>query len=84
MLCVCYLDETFYKNFHSIVNVKVNNLFLQLQNSVTMTILITLKVVSIAYLPVCFVRLKESALETKKNVFYFASKALFVLEIIKF
>ena len=33
---------------------------------------------------VCFVCLKESTCETKKNVFYFTSKALFVLEIIKF
>ena len=33
---------------------------------------------------VCSVCLKESALETRKNVFYFTLKALFVLEIIKF
>ena len=33
---------------------------------------------------VCFVYLKESTCGTKKNVFYFTSKALFVLEIIKF
>ena len=28
--------------------------------------------------------LKESTCETRKNVFYFTSKALFVIEIIKF
>ena len=33
---------------------------------------------------VCFVCLKESTCETRKNVFYFTSKAFFVLEIIKF
>ena len=33
---------------------------------------------------VCFVCLKESTCETKKNVFYFTSKALFILVIIKF
>ena len=43
-----------------------------------------LKVVSATFLLVCFVSLKESTCETRKNVFYFISKALFVLEIIKF
>ena len=43
-----------------------------------------LKVVSATFLLVCFFRLKESTCETKKNVFYFTSKAPFVLEIIKF
>ena len=37
-----------------------------------------LKVVSAAFLLVCFVCLKESTWETRKNVFYFTSKALFV------
>ena len=41
-----------------------------------------LKIVS-ARLLVCFVCLKESTRETRKKVFYFISKALFVLEIIK-
>ena len=44
----------------------------------------TLKVVSATFLLVCFLHLKESTSETRKNVFYFTSKALFVLEIIKF
>ena len=36
------------------------------------------------FLLVCFVCLKESTCETRKNIIYFTSKALFVLEIIKF
>ena len=43
-----------------------------------------LKVVSATFLLVCFVCLKESTCEARKNVFYFTLKALFVLEIIKF
>ena len=43
-----------------------------------------LKAVSATFLLVCFVCLKESTCEKKKNVFYFTLKALFVLEIIKF
>ena len=43
-----------------------------------------LKVASATFLLVCFVCLKESTCETRKNVFNFTSKALFVLEIIKF
>ena len=35
-------------------------------------------------LQVCFLSLKESTCETRKNVFYFTSRALFVLEKIKF
>ena len=43
-----------------------------------------LKVVSAIFLIVCFVCLKENTCGARKNVFYFTSKALFVLEIIKF
>ena len=43
-----------------------------------------LKVVSTTFLLVCFLRLKESTFETRKNVFYVTSKVLLVLEIIKF
>ena len=43
-----------------------------------------LKFVSATLLLVCFVCLKESTCETRENIFYFTSKALFVLEIIKF
>ena len=42
------------------------------------------KVVSATFLQVYFVSFKEGTCETSKNVFYFFSKALFVLEIIKF
>ena len=44
----------------------------------------TLKVVSATFLLVCFLCLKGSTSETRKNVFYFTSKALFVFEIIRF
>ena len=44
----------------------------------------SLKLVSATFLLVCFVCLKVSTCETRKNVFYFTSKALLVLEIIKF
>ena len=44
----------------------------------------SLKVVSATFLLVCFACLKEKTCETRKNIFYFTSKALFVLEIIKF
>ena len=43
-----------------------------------------LKVVSATFLLICFGCIKESTLKTRKNIFYFTSKALFVLEIIKF
>ena len=43
----------------------------------------SLKVVSATFLLICLVCLKKSACETKKYVFYFTSKAFFVLEIIK-
>ena len=43
-----------------------------------------LKVVPATFLLVCFVYLKESTCETRKNVFYFTSKAFAVIEIIKF
>ena len=43
----------------------------------------SLKVVFTTFLLVCFVYLKESTFETRKNAFYFTSKALLALEIIK-
>ena len=43
-----------------------------------------LKVVSATFLLVCFLGLKASTFETRKNVVYFTSKAIFVFEIIKF
>ena len=41
----------------------------------------SLKIASATFLLVWFVCLKESTCKTRKNVFYFISKALFVLEI---
>ena len=43
-----------------------------------------LKVVSATFLLVCFLCLKENSCETRKNNFYFTSKALFIFEKIKF
>ena len=57
---------------------KAHNVFIEEVNK------IALKVVSATFLQVCFVCLKESTFETRKNAFYFTSKALLVLEIIKF
>ena len=42
------------------------------------------KVVPATFLLVCFVCLKESTCETRKNAFYFTSEALLVLEILTF
>ena len=44
----------------------------------------TLKVVTITFVLVRFLSLKESTCQSRKNVFNFTSKALFVLEKIKF
>ena len=46
--------------------------------------ILSLKAVSTIFLLVCFACLKERTCETRKNGFYFTSKALFILEIIKF
>ena len=43
-----------------------------------------LKFVPATFFLVCFAWLKESAFDTRTNVFHFISKALFVLEIIRF
>ena len=42
------------------------------------------KVASATFLLVCFKYLKESTCEARENIFYFTSKALFVLEIPNF
>ena len=55
-----------------------------LSGSVDFFIVTDLKVVSATFLLVYFMCLKESNCETRKNVFNFTSKALFVLEITKF
>ena len=44
----------------------------------------TLKVASTTFLLVCFVCRKERTCKTRKNTFYFTSKALRIFEIIKF
>ena len=55
---------------------KAHNVFIEEVNK------IALKVVSATFLQVCFVCLKESTFETRKNAFYFTSKALLVLNIL--
>ena len=52
--------------------------------SVSTVDLNSLKVVYATFVLVCFLSLNESTFQTRKNVFYFTSKALFVLEKIKF
>ena len=68
---------------------KIKNVYLSPNNKYkvfwnTEKILGHLKVVSVTFLLVCFACLKESTCETRRNVFNFTSKVLFVLEIIKF
>ena len=46
--------------------------------------MVLLKVVSATFLLVCFLSVNESTCQTRKNAFYFTSKALFILEKIKF
>ena len=43
-----------------------------------------LKIVSATFLPVSFLSVHESNYQTRKSVFYFTSKALSVIEKIKF
>ena len=64
------------------LNLKLVNLMTA--NLRTLQRLAFLKVVSTTFLPVCFVCLKESTLEIRKNIFYFTLKGLFVLEKIRF
>ena len=45
---------------------------------------VRLKVVPAIFLQVCFLSLNESTAQTRKNVFYFVSEALFFLEENKF
>ena len=47
-------------------------------------IILSFKVVSATFLPVCFLDLNERTCQTREDVYYLTSKALFVLEKIKF
>ena len=47
-------------------------------------LLLNLKVVPATFLLVCFLSVNKSTCQTRKNAFYFTSKALFFLEKIKF
>ena len=79
---VCFYDEWYFDvaNYISVENYDVNIKFFQPNGPATQF----LKVVSATFLLVCFLCLKESTFEARKNTFYFTSKALFVLEITKF
>ena len=50
----------------------------------TNQLMLLLKFVSATFLLVCYLCLRVNTCETRKNVFYFTLKALFVLEIIRF
>ena len=67
-----YARTVFGKSFNE------NSLHREIKN------MLYLKVVSATCLLVCFSSLKDSTWETRKNVFHFTSKALFVLKKIKF
>ena len=47
-------------------------------------LIVDLKVVSATFMLVYFLNLNESPCQTRKNAFYFTSKALFILKKIKF
>ena len=70
-----YGDEPAFTNAGAIANFHA---------AYSSTSLNPLKVVSATFLLVCLLNLTESICHTRKNVFYFTSKALFVLEKIKF
>ena len=64
-----------YSNYEGIVALQI----ILLHNTLTKR-----ELVSTTFLLVCFLSLKESTRETGDNVFYFTSKALFILVKIKF
>ena len=54
--------------------------YAQWKTKSSVTITLSLKVVSATFTLICFLRLNESNCQTSKNVFYFSSKAPFVLK----
>ena len=83
LLCINNLSQLikFYKGHHFADDLLYLGNPIKNLNKLANT---NLKVVSATFLLVSFLCLKESTCETRKKVFYFTSKALFVLEIIKF
>ena len=75
-----------YVRFQCVSDILTDSFSIEIKETYDGSARISLKVVSATYLLICFVYLyiKESTCETSKNIFYFTSKALFVLEIIKF
>ena len=85
VLSQCIVYWIHFQNTHTFTcqNILLHThfcLFLKLSK----TFSVSLEVVSATFLLVLFVCLKAGTCETRKNVFNFTSKALFVLEIIKF
>ena len=78
------LEKLMYKRLYTFLN--NNNIIFNLQFEFRQQYSTShaLKVVSARFLIVCFVCLKESTFEIRKNDFYFILKALFILEIIIF
>ena len=66
------------------VNEIMFNIMLNFKSDFGLTGVYILKVVSATFLLVCFLSLSKSTCQTRKNDFYFNSKALFILEKIKF
>ena len=75
------LSWEYHVNDLSIKLNRANALLFKMREYVSLKIL---KVVSATFVLVCFSSLNESTCQTRKNVFYFISKILFVLEKIKF
>ena len=73
----CFLNNEIMLKSQQRFKSKAHNVFIEEVNK------IALKVVSATFLQVCFLCLKESTFETRKNTFYFTWKALFILKIIK-
>ena len=69
--------KSYYNNYFR-NNINIKNTWKGIKS------IISFKVVSATFLLVCFIYLKESACYTRKNAFYFTSKALRILEIINF
>ena len=85
-----YIIKTLYILYNIVFSVSFNflitmsSIILQIINLLSVGNCYNLKFVSATFSLVCFLSLNEITCQTRKNVFYFTSKALFVLEKIKF
>ena len=69
---------------YEIKDIKIISVVVLETSNYVLCVLVVLKVMSDIFLIICFVRLKNNIFETKKNIFKFTSKVLFVLKIFKF